>query len=1254
MKLKIIDTSKKGKDNKPLEINNSKDGIERYKISNGKYYEANEPYINTESSLEIKEKKYLSNEYIKSGIGKQDNNNLNEINELDLSTEEGWKKAGEKYAESLKPVVNFGNAIGKVKEIEDAIEYFEKPQEEKKTFLGEANVELEKLKDSNNKEIHTKDYKDTIYYNPIENIDNTRNKMLRGDLAEDYTSLKGIGKTINSKLFNNDKGWRDTPQDLTELNLANENNMYTSKPGHTILAKEETKNAINNNRFFDNDIEKYRNEQTEKYSNDIKSFERNITTYKNDNNEKDSSYGYNHLTPKDEVTSFSPYILNDAQARTINILKNKNTFNKQIGYIYVKPFYNGKNNNFECFEIPFEFTADISEGNVSAKYQAENLLNRIGAMQVFTGTDPSTLTLTTSYMALAPDDFKSEEVSRQFSTNSWEYYWTNNRIEEIELKYRSLAFPSVLGNNDCLIKPPIIQVKLINPGKETNDNVGYLLKYPYSGEGSLDKYFKISPEDVYKKYIVTSVQIEKFGNSEALEIPSLYKYSKYQIPGTEEDGINSHITVHDGDTVYSNNIRKKGFKVTLQCTEVSENFLDIVPDYEAYYNAWKNMGALADNTMKETNLATGELDFDDREKLISELSASANELNLEIGGLEKRADKLLSNAYSAGELFCFPEKKKNVYKYFLTLLMLNYQYNYIDFFKDVILKDAHEAYDKIIMDHINSFKFTNGITIDKPKILCLNEPQNDIVSNKIEFKDKKHINIFSCSTNFLYSSTPFEGFSESIKLDNMNKYLKLFPVISYNEKNGQEYIIYKGIKFERNDPKVFTSEDGKSKLIINLGKENEKIIDIIIDYNNFCFTEETYIYIREPRNDLYYQFKYNRSYNFFENILEGKDENDIIVDYDIDCLSSEMPFEFKEENYLGHLLNGDFSLYLENYKTKISRLSYVKDVINSINIDISDIEKTKDFVKLKNFINELYDSYVDGGPIKYMENKKIVVENKKIVVKNHKIIGYKKLLNMYSKSFNKLYEVGQKVAKSATKLGLPCKNAMDRIQMSINEKEILKGSPIIININGETKKFSKISDMLDAIGYKNIGGSSISNIINLDSSYESLFNYYKKMLYDYIDIYLPVLTKERTEPDLSKNTENLAKPLSMEIFSQNNLINLYNIIMKKYEDTPYFDKLNKIKESHSFYNLFNKDENKLDLSLNEFIEFEKNGTIINNKTKKHLPLNELTITEEDIEEKNYDYDNSIISLIAQINSTSEKKEEVEVLENEEMENIDEE
>ena len=271
-----------------------------------------------------------------------------------------------------------------------------------------------------------------------------------------------------------------------------------------------------------------------------------------------------------------------------------------IGCLYVEPFYN--TNNFSVSSIPFQFNPEIKEGAIKANYEEEKILGRITSARYYINTDSDPVTLTTKYICTCDQDFKGNNAVANNTINfgkthldkNWHEYWTQNELIKIENAYRSLVFP--LKDGDYIVRPPVVQIYIGN--NTENPTVRNVLTYPLTmskdlkesaksihedNKGNRATYFEhslsfnetsISEESEeseenkikkskkgyfnVKRYVVTSVSIEDLENTNG------WNYNvNTNIPGT-----------------------KRGFIVTLSLSETTRNFLDLVPDFKAYYDVW--------------------------------------------------------------------------------------------------------------------------------------------------------------------------------------------------------------------------------------------------------------------------------------------------------------------------------------------------------------------------------------------------------------------------------------------------------------------------------------------------------------------------------------------------------------------------------------------------------------------------------------------------------------------------------------------
>jgi len=243
-----------------------------------------------------------------------------------------------------------------------------------------------------------------------------------------------------------------------------------------------------------------------------------------------------------------------------DVLKENRTFlqvndNYQVGYMLVVPITSSE-------DEPFEFNPMIDEGGVAARYQAFSVLSRIGNMQTFTGVDSLVVTLSTKYFAVSND-------AGVGTHDGWMQEFTMDRIQAIETAYRSLVlpfFPSAEGTAEegyRYVKPPI--VKVIMGPEGTNSNIySNLLTHTYPAITDESTIFSSHTEKkFYRSFIVTNVTIKKDIDAFPLY---LEKYSdKYFLRDTF------------------------GFEVSMSLTEVTHNYMDIVPDFKDLYNQYSTV-----------------------------------------------------------------------------------------------------------------------------------------------------------------------------------------------------------------------------------------------------------------------------------------------------------------------------------------------------------------------------------------------------------------------------------------------------------------------------------------------------------------------------------------------------------------------------------------------------------------------------------------------------------------------------------------
>lgn len=286
-----------------------------------------------------------------------------------------------------------------------------------------------------------------------------------------------------------------------------------------------------------------------------------------------------------EISNINEYEPIHSRVTKSEIFNRVNNTFREIGGLYVEPYYS--NGVLNCFEIPFEFNPNISEGSAQAKYQVEELLSRMLPIRSYIGNDAGELTIETTYLSTTNYD---EDKKTDGWLNGWMSDWTPQKIKQIERQLRSLTLPYI--NGSTFVRPPIVRIKMrgldannynkvvnasynkinldgvnndelraLNEGElklsERDSLVGDLFKYPVSKAYVT----KIWDEDTReKRYIVTNVTISKLDDNFGLSY------------------------VYDSNDSGISNTFRYGFKVNLTLVETTKNFLDFVPNYYDYLN----------------------------------------------------------------------------------------------------------------------------------------------------------------------------------------------------------------------------------------------------------------------------------------------------------------------------------------------------------------------------------------------------------------------------------------------------------------------------------------------------------------------------------------------------------------------------------------------------------------------------------------------------------------------------------------------
>ena len=563
---------------------------------------------------------------------KRKNSNINAIGNIseekglgstnfDLTNPDFWGSIGRTAVTSLPGFSEFADVVNKfIPKTTDFDKSFGSLEEIKSN--GNFKKEISTYRGNLNNEHFYAGTLNSGYYGSLKGSSNLGSGIL-GVLENAANSLTG-GLNIRSEV----NFWKGNTTELSNeeilaLQAVNFDNIYTSKPGVNIKKYD----GGNFTAPFSPAGETY-DENWE--DNDIKNLFEN----------KDKTIGnYKQYENRDKIGAFNA-----------------------IGCLYVEPFYN--TNNFSVSSIPFQFNPEIKEGAIKANYEEEKILGRITSARYYINTDSDPVTLTTKYICTCDQDFKGNDAVANNTINfgkthldkNWHEYWTQNELIKIENAYRSLVFP--LKDGDYMVRPPVVQIYIGN--NTENPTVRNVLTYPLTmskdlkesaksihedNKGNRATYFEhslsfnetsISEENEeseenkikkskkgyfnVKRYVVTSVSIEDLENTNG------WNYNvNTNIPGT-----------------------KRGFIVTLSLSETTRNFLDLVPDFKAYYDVWMK----PDNSFKILleNKADEKFSYksqntlsEDLEKLKNNKQSDLNDTKKQKKAQEKTSKELKKN-----------------------------------------------------------------------------------------------------------------------------------------------------------------------------------------------------------------------------------------------------------------------------------------------------------------------------------------------------------------------------------------------------------------------------------------------------------------------------------------------------------------------------------------------------------------------------------------------------------------------------------
>lgn len=274
------------------------------------------------------------------------------------------------------------------------------------------------------------------------------------------------------------------------------------------------------------------------------------------NKKKENTTGYGYEIAETNAPEDTPHIniLNDMEYSNENLntlkksieenylsIQNKNNYN--LGYMIVEPAC--YNNEFENFKIDFQFNPEITEGSLKARYDTATILNRIGQLETYVGTDSITAQIKLQYRVLSRDPNKGR---------SWMSRWTLNYIQQIEMALRALTVPASSGNRTT--RPPVVRIEM---GDKSN-----LFKFPILTNQS----------QKWRYFIATDVTINKF-----------YEGSSYYI----DDSLNRDFYNGYKNQAYNLYARDMmGFDADISLTEVKKSYFTYYPNFNDYYDSVVN------------------------------------------------------------------------------------------------------------------------------------------------------------------------------------------------------------------------------------------------------------------------------------------------------------------------------------------------------------------------------------------------------------------------------------------------------------------------------------------------------------------------------------------------------------------------------------------------------------------------------------------------------------------------------------------
>lgn len=220
-----------------------------------------------------------------------------------------------------------------------------------------------------------------------------------------------------------------------------------------------------------------------------------------------------------------------------------------VGTIYVAPSITDLNPDL-FFKIPLQNNLAFQTMSRVASYNSMSFFNRIGDIKQYSGTGPiEEIEVTTEYFVDGSNDY------------------TMDKLQEIEMKYRSLVLPSEYNEDEGsdnpirYTRPPVIYIVLGKKDSSSTEDSSAYADFNYEKNKVYNNFFtEIKANDnnklKYRTFVVTRVNINK----------DTEKYDYYV------------------DTTSKEYYDTTGFSVSMQILEIDDNYISGAPSFDDYCN----------------------------------------------------------------------------------------------------------------------------------------------------------------------------------------------------------------------------------------------------------------------------------------------------------------------------------------------------------------------------------------------------------------------------------------------------------------------------------------------------------------------------------------------------------------------------------------------------------------------------------------------------------------------------------------------